>query len=79
MIISILDNGGGIPTGTINRIFEPYFTTKHKTQGKGISLYLIEEIVVNLFKGKISVENRHFTFEENEFYGANFKITIVSK
>ena len=46
--ISFLDSGGGIPNDIIDRIFEPYFTTKYKTQGKGISLYIIEGMVKNL-------------------------------
>lgn len=74
--ISFLDNGEGISSDILNRVFEPYFTTKYKTQGKGISLYLIEEMVVNLFKGKIYVTNESFYFEDKKFYGAKFEIIL---
>lgn len=76
IVISFLDNGGGISSDALNRVFEPYFTTKHKSQGKGISLYLIEEMIINQFKGKISVRNENFNLEDKEFCGAEFEITF---
>lgn len=76
IVISFLDNGGGISSEALNRVFEPYFTTKHKSQGKGISLYLIEEMIINQFKGKISVKNENFNLEDKEFCGAEFEIIL---
>ena len=43
-ILKIKDSGGGIPVDIIDRVFEPYFTTKHKAQRTGIALYLSVEI-----------------------------------
>lgn len=76
IIMEFLDNGGGIPTNILNRIFEPYFTTKYKSQGKGIGLYLTQEIVANLMNGKIKVENENFSFGNEEYCGAKFTINF---
>ncbi|HZF69906.1 CHASE2 domain-containing protein, partial [Sulfuricurvum sp.] len=44
-IVTILDNGGGIPSAVIERIFEPYFTTKQENGGSGIGLYISNAII----------------------------------
>ncbi len=56
-LITIEDNGGGIPENIINRVFEPYFTTKFESKGTGIGLYMSYKIVVESFKGKLYVKN----------------------
>ena len=53
LYIEFLDNGGGIKDEFINRVFEPYFTTKHKSQGTGIGLYMSEEIITKQLNGGI--------------------------
>jgi signal transduction histidine kinase len=55
--ICIEDNAGGIDNSIINKVFDPYFTTKHKTQGTGLGLYLCKEIVEKHMNGRIDVEN----------------------
>jgi PAS domain S-box-containing protein len=57
VIITIEDNAGGIPDDIISKIFEPYFTTKHKKQGTGLGLHMSYQIIVNSLRGKISVKN----------------------
>jgi len=57
IIISIEDNGGGISEETMAHIFEPYFTTKHKSVGTGIGLYMSYDIIVNHMKGKLYAKN----------------------
>ena len=74
--IEILDNGGGISDKHINRIFEPYFTTKHKSQGTGIGLYMTYQILTEHIKGDIEVQNKIFTYNDIEYQGANFTIKI---
>jgi len=59
IIISIEDNGGGISEETMAHIFEPYFTTKHKSVGTGIGLYMSYDIIVNHMKGKLYAKNTH--------------------
>ncbi len=75
-IILIKDNAGGINKDIISRIFEPYFTTKHKSQGTGIGLYMSEEIIKNHMEGTISCTNTTYTYDSNKYTGAMFKITL---
>jgi len=58
IFLEIQDNGGGIKDDDINQIFEPYFTTKHQTQGTGLGLYMSHQIIVNNMNGTIYAKNR---------------------
>jgi signal transduction histidine kinase len=57
VVITIEDNGGGIPEDILPRVFEPYFTTKHQSQGTGLGLYMSYKIIVESFKGKLYAAN----------------------
>ena len=57
VFIKISDSGGGIPETILNRIFEPYFTTKESSGGTGIGLYLAKTIIEKNMEGKLSVQN----------------------
>ena len=74
--IKIKDNAGGIPENIMDRIFEPYFTTKHQAQGTGIGLYMSEEIIRNHLNGTLSVENEIYQYAGIEYNGAKFIIKI---
>jgi two-component system CheB/CheR fusion protein len=57
IVTTICDNGGGIPKNIIERVGEPYFTTK-KTEGTGLGLYMSKTIVTEHLNGKFDWANR---------------------
>lgn len=68
--LEICDNAGGIPEKMIEKIFDPYVTTKHQYRGTGLGLYISKNIVEKEMNGYLSVIN----YEE----GACFSILIPS-
>jgi len=79
LVIELLDNAGGIKEEIINRVFEPYFTTKFKSKGTGIGLYMTKKIIEDSLNGKIEVENKKFELENKEYTGALFTIEIPNE
>ncbi|MGB3750790.1 MAG: PAS domain-containing sensor histidine kinase [Arcobacteraceae bacterium] len=79
VILTIKDNAGGIKSEIISRIFEPYYTTKHQSQGTGIGLYMSDQIITNHLHGSIEIENSEFTYENEKYIGACFTIKIPKR
>lgn len=69
--ISIEDSGGGVPHYIIDKIFDPYFTTKFESQGTGIGLYMAKMIIEKHCLGKLSIYNT--------INGACFEIRLSHK
>ena len=67
-IIEVSDNAGGIHEDILERLFEPYFTTKKAGKGTGLGLYMSEKILATNLNGSIDVKNNK--------NGAVFTITL---
>ncbi len=67
-VLSVEDNAGGINAEVMEKIFDPYFSTKSEKDGTGLGLYMSKIIVQDHCEGKLNVSNH------NE--GARFKIIL---
>lgn len=75
--IDIIDNAGGISDDIIEKVFEPYFSTKEDLNGFGLGLYKTYTIIEKL-NGKISIKNKTFELNDKEHNGIEVSI-ILSK
>ena len=56
-VITVADNAGGIPENIMEKIFDPYFTTKGPDKGTGIGLYMAKTIIEKNMGGRLTVRN----------------------
>ena len=75
-MLEVKDSAGGVDDSIIDKIFEPYFTTKHKSIGTGIGLYMTHQLITKQLKGKILVKNKSYIYENKKLFGASFQIDI---
>lgn len=76
VVISIKDSAGGIEEDALDKVFEPYFSTKLEAQGTGLGLYIVHEIVTKNLKGTIEARNAVYSYNSKEYSGAEFLITL---
>ena len=67
-VVTVADNAGGISEKIMDRIFEPYFTTKGTNKGTGVGLFMSKSIIEKNMGGKLSVRNTG--------NGAEFRIEV---
>jgi PAS domain S-box-containing protein len=67
-VVIIADNGGGIPAEIMDKIFEPYFTTKGPDRGTGVGLFMSKTIIEKNMHGMLTVRNTAV--------GAEFRIEV---
>jgi len=67
-VVTVSDNAGGIAPDIIEKIFDPYFTTKGPEQGTGVGLYMSKAIVEKNMNGRLTVMNSQA--------GAEFRIEV---
>ncbi|MDD2653202.1 MAG: ATP-binding protein [Sulfurimonas sp.] len=75
--LTIEDSCGGIEDENLSKIFNPYFTTKHKSMGTGLGLHIAKMIIEDNMKGFLTVQNIYN--EKNEKVGAKFTIKVKNE
>ncbi|QKF67881.1 Cache sensor-containing signal transduction histidine kinase [Arcobacter venerupis] len=75
--ITITDNAGGIDEDIIDKICEPYFTTKHQSKGTGIGLYMTEEIITKHMNGTLLIKNCEVVYEDIKYKGIEVTIELT--
>jgi len=76
VVICFKDNAGGVDLSIIDKIFQPYITTKHKSKGIGLSLNMTYDLITKSMGGTIKIENENFTYEQKEYTGAKVVIRL---
>lgn len=74
--LEIKDNAGGIEESILSKIFEPYFTTNHQSQGKGLGLTNTYKIIVSIYKFLLSYSNCKITYKNKTYKGVCVTLTF---
>ena len=57
--IACCDSGKGVETSIVDKVFDPYFTTKDKSRGTGLGLYMSKQIIHTIFNGNMFVQKEN--------------------
>lgn len=74
--INLKDNAKGIPDAIISKVFDPYFTTKHQSQGTGLGLNMTYRLITEGMNGDLIVKNEEFIYNDTTYFGASFTIAL---
>jgi signal transduction histidine kinase len=74
--IKIKDNAKGIEKKIEDDIFNEYFSTKKSSENIGLGLFLTKQIIEKHMNGCLNFKNSSYEYEGNEYYGAEFTITL---
>ena len=77
ILIEIKDNAGGVEEDILDKVFEPYFTTKHQYSGTGIGLYMSNQIIKTHLNGDIFMKNCSFKYKNIEQKGVITTIILT--
>ena len=77
ILIEIKDNAGGVEEDILDKVFEPYFTTKHQYNGTGIGLYMSNQIIKTHLNGDIFMKNCSFKYKNIEQKGVITTIILT--
>ncbi len=69
LLLRYVDNGVGIASGTVHRVFEPFFTTRLGQGGSGLGLYIVYNLVTGVLGGTIEVAS-------SPGHGVSFTLTL---
>lgn len=58
VVITFTDNGRGIPEANVDKVFEPFFTTRRGSGGTGLGLNIVHNIVTSILGGRIWVDSQ---------------------
>jgi len=76
VVILLKDNAKGIPQSILTKIFDPYFTTKHKSNGTGLGLHMTYNMITGGMDGDIKVKNTNYVYKDEDLTGAEFTISL---
>ena len=58
LLIEVSDNGVGMPPEVVERVFEPFFTTRRGAGGTGLGLHIVHQVVTTAFQGHVEVTSQ---------------------
>ena len=76
IVICLKDSGGGMDDDIIDKIFEPYFSTKFKARGIGVSLYIVYQVITHHLNGSIKMKNAEYEYKNQKLKGVEVVIEL---